>query len=103
MEQPIRIKGPKKALTKIKQIAHENFRSEICGFLGFDEDKKEYLIQLEQNVSEDPSNFFLINPLSYLLFKDDYQMIAILKEMRTHRSLMLKCPRTVASLLLSIV
>tara|TARA_R100001163_G_scaffold64630_1_gene59330 strand:+ start:1101 stop:1520 length:420 start_codon:yes stop_codon:yes gene_type:complete len=77
MEQPIRIKGPKKALTKIKQIAHENFRSEICGFLGFDEDKKEYLIQLEQNVSEDPSNFFLINPLSYLLFKDDYKMIGV--------------------------
>ena len=77
MEQQIRIKGAKKALTKIKQIAHENFKREICGFLGFDEDKKEYLIQLEQNASEDPSNFFLINPLSYLLFKEEYQMIGV--------------------------
>ena len=60
MEQPIHIKGPKKALTAIKEIAHKNFKREICGFLGFDEEKKEYLVQLEENISENPSNFFLI-------------------------------------------
>ena len=77
MEQPIHIKGPKKALTTIKEIAHKNFKREICGFLGFDKDKKQYLIQVEENASEDPANFFLINPLSYLLFKDDYEMIGV--------------------------
>jgi len=77
MEQPIHIKGPKKALTAIKEIAHKNFKREICGFLGFDEEKKEYLVQLEENISENPSNFFLINPLSYLLFKDNYKMVGV--------------------------
>ena len=77
MEQTIHIKGVKKALNKIKEIAHCSFKREICGFLGFDHNKKEYLIQVEENVSEDPSNFFLINPLSYLLFKDEYEMIGV--------------------------
>tara|TARA_R110002020_G_scaffold237040_3_gene449327 strand:+ start:4554 stop:4973 length:420 start_codon:yes stop_codon:yes gene_type:complete len=77
MEQTIHIKGPKKALTKIKEIAHSNFKREICGFLGFNKDKKQYLVQIQENVSEDPSNFFLINPLSYLLFKDNCEMIGV--------------------------
>lgn len=77
MAETIHIKGAKKALTSIKEIAHKNLKREICGFLGFDHHKKEYLVQTEENVSEDPSNFFLINPLSYLLFKDKHQMIGV--------------------------
>lgn len=77
MEEPIRSKGVKQALSSIKKLAHQNFKREICGFLGFDRDKKEYLVQLEENIAEDPSNFFLINPLSFLLFKDDYEMIGV--------------------------
>ena len=77
MAHKIHTKGVKKALTAIKEIPHKNFKREICGFLGFDKEKKEYLIQPEENISEDPFNFFLINPLSYLLFKDDYEMIGV--------------------------
>ena len=77
MEEITRTKTAKEALTVIKKLAHKNFKREICGFLGFDADKREYLVQLEQNIAEDPSNFFLINPLSFLLFKDDYEMIGV--------------------------
>ena len=77
MAHKIHTKGVKKALTTIKEIAHKNFKREICGFLGFDKEKREYLIQPEENISEDPFNFFLINPLSYLLFKDDCEMIGV--------------------------
>ena len=77
MEELTRTKTAKGALAIIKKLAHENFKKEICGFLGFDKDKREYLVQLEQNIAEDPSNFFLINPLSFLLFKDDYEMVGV--------------------------
>jgi|TARA_R110002020_G_scaffold51418_6_gene145513 proteasome lid subunit RPN8/RPN11 len=77
MEELTRTKTVKQALATIKKLAHQNFKKEICGFLGFDRDKKEYLVQLEKNVAEDPANFFLINPLSFLLFKDDYEMIGV--------------------------
>ena len=53
MEEPIRTKGVKQALSSIKKLAHQNFKKEICGFLGFDRDKKEYLVQLEKNIAED--------------------------------------------------
>ena len=71
------IKGEKSALHKIKEIAHKNFTREICGFLGFDTKTQQYVVQLERNVSDDPANYFLINPLSYLLFKEDYNMVAV--------------------------
>ena len=51
MEEITRTKTAKEALTVIKKLAHQNFKREICGFLGFDADKREYLVQLEQNSS----------------------------------------------------
>ena len=62
---------------KIKELAHKNFTKEICGFLGFDTEQKKYVVQLEDNISEAPQNQFVINPLNYLLFKEDYEMIAV--------------------------
>ena len=39
--------------------------------------KKEFIIQKEDNIATNPQSHFLINPLSYLLFKDSYSMIAV--------------------------
>ena len=71
------IKGEISTLHKIKEIAHKNFTREVCGFLGYDHNKNKYVIQVERNVAEDPSKFFMINPLNYLLFKEDYEMVAV--------------------------
>ena len=70
-------RGEKSALQKIKELAHKNFTKEICGFLGFDTEQKKYVVKLEDNISEAPQNQFVINPLNYLLFKEDYEMIAV--------------------------
>tara|TARA_R100001086_G_scaffold164353_1_gene88748 strand:- start:402 stop:824 length:423 start_codon:yes stop_codon:yes gene_type:complete len=78
MEETLQfIKGEHSALKSIKENAHKNFTKEICGFLGFDKAQNKYVIKVERNVSEDPANYFMINPLSYLLFKEDYEMIAV--------------------------
>ena len=77
MQETHKCKGEVSALHKIKEIAHKYFTKEICGFLGYDHKNKEFIIQLEENASEDPRSYFLINPLSYLLFKDSYHMVAV--------------------------
>ena len=71
------IKGARAAVHRIGKMAEKNFTQEICGFLGFDEKTKRYIIQQENNISPEPTSYFLINPLSYLLFKENYKMVAI--------------------------
>ena len=77
MQEIYKCKGEITALHKIKEMSHENFKQEICGFLGYDYEKKEFIIQKEENIAKDPRSHFLISPLNYLLFKDSYGMIAI--------------------------
>jgi proteasome lid subunit RPN8/RPN11 len=77
MAETHKCKGEVSALHKIKEIAHKYFTKEICGFLGYDHENKEFIVRLEDNDSEDPKSYFLINPLSYLLFKDSYDMVAV--------------------------
>ena len=77
MQEVHKCKGEITALHKIKEMSHENFKQEICGFLGYDYEKKEFIVQKEENIAKDPRSHFLINPLSYLLFKDSYCMIAV--------------------------
>jgi|TARA_Y100000401_G_scaffold2332_1_gene1696 proteasome lid subunit RPN8/RPN11 len=77
MAETYKCKGEVSALHKIKEIAHKYFTKEICGFLGYDYENKEFIIQLEDNASDDPRSYFLINPLSYLMFKDSYAMVAV--------------------------
>ena len=77
MQEIHKCKGEITALHKIKEMSHENFKQEICGFLGYDYEKKEFIVQKEENIAKDPRSHFLINPLSYLLFKDSYSMIAV--------------------------
>ena len=54
-----------------------NLGIEICGFVGFDEKQQKYIIQLEKNCSSDPSNFFAIDALNYLMFKTKYSIVAV--------------------------
>ena len=77
MQEIHKCKGEITALHKIKEMSHEHFKQEICGFLGYDYEKKEFIVQKEENIAKDPRSHFLINPLSYLLFKDYYGMIAV--------------------------
>ena len=59
----------KDVLSKIKDHCNMNSFIEICGFLGYDINQKKYIVQLEKNCSIDPKNFFAIDALKYLLFK----------------------------------
>lgn len=68
---------PKQALDKIINWSNEHPFIEICGFLGYDESSKRYVTQLENNCSNDPKNFFAIDALRYLLFKQKYSMLGI--------------------------
>ena len=77
MEETHNIKHPELALHKIKEICHKNFKQEICGFLGFCPDAEKYTVKQERNISPEPSSYFLIDPLAYLLFKEKYKFAAV--------------------------
>ena len=68
---------PKQSLDQIINWSNANPFIEICGFLGYDYTSKRYITQLEHNCSSDPKNFFSIDALNYLLFKQKYSMLAI--------------------------
>jgi proteasome lid subunit RPN8/RPN11 len=50
---------------------------EICGFVGFDEKQQKYVVQLEENCSGDPRNFFAVDALNYLMFKNKYSILTV--------------------------
>lgn len=70
-----------KSISEIKDFIMNNtllnMNVEICGFLGFDLDSKEYIAKIEKNESPDPKNHFMMNPASYLNFKNKYNLIGI--------------------------
>lgn len=70
-------KNAKDALDKVKNYCLVSPSIEICGFLGYDPNKRKYIVQLENNCSSDPKNFFAIDALKYLLFKQKYQLAAV--------------------------
>ena len=67
----------KDALQLIVDESESNPFIEICGFLGFDKKKETYVVQNEKNVSQDPSEYFMIDPLNYLIFKERYDLLAV--------------------------
>jgi len=67
----------KQALAAVKRICESNEYVEICGFLGYSKDSGKYTVSPQDNIAEDPSNYFMIDPINYLLFKDEYEMVAI--------------------------
>jgi proteasome lid subunit RPN8/RPN11 len=70
-------KNIKDALAVIKNHCSSNPYTEVCGFIGYDQNLKKHVVQLEQNCSNDPRNFFAIDALRYLLFKQKYSFGAI--------------------------
>lgn len=64
-------------LNKIKQFSKISPHMEICGFLGFDINEGKFVAKLENNCSTDPVNFFAIDALKYLLFKEEYSMVCV--------------------------
>ncbi len=67
----------KQALSAVKRTCESNEYVEICGFLGYSKDSGKYTVSPQDNIAEDPSNYFMIDPINYLLFKDEYEMVAI--------------------------
>ena len=60
-------------LNKIKVLSHKNPAQEICGFVGKSNGK--YILKKAKNISEDAKNFFCIDPVEYLLFKNDFNLL----------------------------
>jgi proteasome lid subunit RPN8/RPN11 len=54
-----------------------NMSIEICGLLGFDKETQQYIAKIEKNQSPDPKNYFLMDPINYLNFKNRYSLIAL--------------------------
>jgi len=63
------------ALDKIKKWSSERRLLEVCGFLGFK--NGEYKLLLCENISQKPSEYFAINPVDYLNFIEEYNMICV--------------------------
>jgi proteasome lid subunit RPN8/RPN11 len=77
MDKDHKFKTAKAALRKIREIAHKSPRTEVCGFLGFDEDEEFFVVREQYNSSPSPAQFFLIDPINYLLFKDEYHLVGL--------------------------
>ena len=77
MNKTIKKTKGKLALDAIKCVCESNLRSEVCGFLGWDEKEGFYVVREALNIAEEPEKYFLIDPLEYLLFKEDYDLIAV--------------------------
>ena len=67
----------KQALAAVKRVCESNEYVEICGFLGYNKVSGKDIVTPQDNIAEDPSNYFMIDPINYLLFKDEYEMVAI--------------------------
>lgn len=70
-----------KFISKIKDFicnsCFKNMSQEVCGFIGYDEKEKKYVAQIEKNEAIDPKTFFMINPINYLNFKNNYSILGI--------------------------
>tara|TARA_R110002020_G_scaffold473044_1_gene701760 strand:- start:989 stop:1384 length:396 start_codon:yes stop_codon:yes gene_type:complete len=73
----MKFKTPKAALEHVKILCNKTLRNEICGFLGYCVEDNTFVVQETDNIADDPKSFFLIDPLEYLLFKEDYSLIAL--------------------------
>lgn len=65
------------ALLHIRQWAEAKSTQEMCGFLGFDKENKTFAVTLEDNIANDPENYFAISPVRFLKFKTAYDIAAV--------------------------
>jgi proteasome lid subunit RPN8/RPN11 len=78
MSNIIKSGSPRAVIKTIKRIAEGDLRNEVCGFVGYERGEvQQFVVKEAKNVAEDPKNYFLINPLEYLLFKEDYYLVAL--------------------------
>ena len=73
----LNFKDKEEALNQIKKWSRERKSLEICGFLGFKDGQ--YVSLLCDNISEQPSRYFAIDPVEYLNFKDQNEIICVLR------------------------
>lgn len=77
MDHPIlKDKNFKKLLEHISEHCDRYFSLECCGFVG--KKGKDYIVQFVSNRSPNPKEFFCVDPLDYLKFKNEYEFIALL-------------------------
>jgi proteasome lid subunit RPN8/RPN11 len=77
MDNVKKTKNIKTALKAIACWSKVNQGIEICGFIGFDTNQQKYVCKLEKNCSSEPTHFFAIDALNYLIFKNKYSMISV--------------------------
>ena len=77
MEKDHKFKTIRAAFRKMQEIAHQHPATEVCGFFGFDEEEELFVVRQEHNNSPSPAQFFMIDPINYLLFKDQYHLVGI--------------------------
>jgi proteasome lid subunit RPN8/RPN11 len=77
MDSIKKTKDIKKVFKTISDWSKNNQSMEICGFVGFDEKQQKYVVQLEENCSGDPRNFFAVDALNYLMFKNKYSILTV--------------------------
>ena len=65
----------KRAISKIALMCEKRFNQEVCGIIGRSGD--DYIVQECKNISDRPAECFVLDPIQYLLFKDEYSTIAI--------------------------
>lgn len=65
----------KRALNKIAELSEKVFTQEICGLLG--EKEGIYILQECKNISPSPSTSFTLDPLQFILFKSEFEPLAI--------------------------
>jgi proteasome lid subunit RPN8/RPN11 len=77
MDNVLKHKSISNIATFIKENSHLHCKNEICGFIGWDEEDKKFIVSIEKNQAEDPKNFFMISPASYYMFANKYDMLGI--------------------------
>lgn len=65
----------KRAVSKIAEICEKKMTAEVCGIIG--SDSGTYMVQECKNISDRPSECFVLDPIQYLLFKEEYEIVAI--------------------------
>jgi proteasome lid subunit RPN8/RPN11 len=70
-----------RSISKIKDFiinsCGEQVSNEVCGFVGWDPECKKYIATVEKNEAQDPQKFFVLNPASFLKFKNEFSLLGI--------------------------
>lgn len=77
MDNPIvKNKSFKKVLEFIREHCDRYFSLECCGFVG--KNGKDYVVQFVNNRSPNPKQFFCVDPLDYLRFKNENEFVSLI-------------------------